>query len=839
MNNIIAHLDRETGKKQKLKDHLLNTAIEGAKIGRIIELEKGCFLIALLHDMGKADKNFQRMIKENTNEHVNHSSAGSKWLIKNRKKVFDKYNLDKNDIELKENFMIFLEILGVVIQSHHGIFDLIKSGESIFLKRINYDKEDEKYEYEVTVNFLDTLSDDVKKIYEIDEINDLIYLAFCEFQKKYKKLLEAEKEYDNKKDEKDIKSYYRGFFVKLYLSILKTVDVKDTINAYEEIIKTKEKDELEEIKEKYIEKIEGLYLSFGEPKTQINKVRKKISERVLERGKIDSAGIYKMNLPTGAGKTYLSLRYGLHQLKDQGKERFFYITPFLSVLEQNASEIKTVLGNDSNILEHHSNIIENREKDKVDETKVEYKDSMMKEYLIDSWDSTVVLTTMVQFYQTLFKGKAANIRRFSSLINSVIIIDEIQSLPIKATYMSNLILNFLKNVMNCTIVLSTATQPKYDSEYNKFKILYGNYEEKNEEIVGLTEEENKVFERVKVSLLNEGDIVDLEGIKDFILEKNASSILAIFNTKKVVKDLYEKLEIESSRKIFYLSTNLCAAHRRDIISEIKLCLKNKENIVCISTQLIEAGVDVDFDCVLRSYAGIDSIVQSIGRCNREGKMKNKGEAYLINLDKKVEKLAKLEDIKSKRDITEEILLEKQITKEIPIFSYNSLFYEKYYAVDKQEEKKKYPLKNFSEIGEGITLFDLLTDNPNAKSQLKNNLRKQIGLFQSFKEAANKFSLIDQESQALIVYYKDSEEKINKLIEICNENERSFKKENLIKIKYLLKELQQYTVNVYSINNLRDNISFLLNGDIKILFKGNYDKNLGLTEEIKKNDIFFL
>ncbi|MGC4375143.1 DEAD/DEAH box helicase family protein, partial [Streptococcus suis] len=150
-----------------------------------------------------------------------------------------------------------------------------------------------------------------------------------------------------------------------------------------------------------------------------------LGERVKQRGVTDSAGIYRLNLPTGAGKTNLSLRYAVHQLTQKGKNRFFYMTPFLSVLEQNAAAIREIIGKEG-VLEHHSNLV--REQQDATPQNEEYGEEttngLMIDYLIDTWDSPVVLTTMVQFFQTLFKTKSANIRRFSSLANSDLILDE-------------------------------------------------------------------------------------------------------------------------------------------------------------------------------------------------------------------------------------------------------------------------------------------------------------------------------------------------------------------------------------------------------------------------------
>jgi CRISPR-associated endonuclease/helicase Cas3 len=183
-----------------------------------------------------------------------------------------------------------------------------------------------------------------------------------------------------------------------------------------------------------------------------------------------------------------SSRYGAAGISTGKFERFIYVTAFLSVLEQNAQELKNVFGKD-NVLEHHSNVVEDIVKgDEYDEDSIEFKN---REYLMETWNERIVATTMVQFFNSLIKGKSANIRRFASLINSVIILDEVQSLPIETTYIFNMTMNFLAKVMGANIVLCTATQPEFDNENIKYKINYGGLNGESESLYEMTEEDYK------------------------------------------------------------------------------------------------------------------------------------------------------------------------------------------------------------------------------------------------------------------------------------------------------------------------------------------------------------
>ena len=207
----------------------------------------------------------------------------------------------------------------------------------------------------------------------------------------------------------------------------------------------------------------------------------------------------------------------------------------------------------------------------------------------------------------------------------------------------------MKVVMNSNIVLSTATQPIYDDINLKHRLDYGDAFNKNTDIISLTGDDEKTFERVKLKLYkNPREEYSIEDLKYLILENKDKSTLIILNTKSVVKKLYELIEEDYSEKdLYYLTTNLTAYHRLEKIAEIKNRLKAGDKICVVSTQLIEAGVDVDFDFVVRSLTGMDSIIQAMGRCNREGK-KEEAFTYIIKLHKEIEKTSMLKGIDDRK-----------------------------------------------------------------------------------------------------------------------------------------------------------------------------------------------
>ena len=790
---ILAHKDNK-GNKQSLEKHSFNVAVQARESTQIIKQGDILFLLGLYHDLGKANTAFQDKLEIYPNKHVDHSSAGARYLFQKIQTC-----LKDSFVQTKDR-ILFQEIIAYVISAHHGMYDIPLQDEGVQAERFAFNKlrhriiegiANEPYQKDI-LPFAQKLEDELST-YGYRDLNDLIEKAFGNYQQAWSQL--------NWFDESE-REYYSGCFIRMYLSFLKNADILDTINAYGLLIELLKDEEKQKLNESYLEAIERKYESFSHPTTSLNEIRSQIGERVKSRGEKDSTGIYRLDLPTGAGKTNLSMRYAFHQLVDQNKSRFFYITPFLSVLEQNASEIRKVIG-EVGVLEHHSNVV----KQTADNDE---KEAVMSDYLIESWDSQTVLTSMVQFFQTLFKTKSANIRRFSNLANSVLILDEVQSLPIEVTTLFNLTMNFLNKVMNTTIILCTATQPAYDSAAIIHKLSYGGKYGEATDIVELTHDEKEVFQRTELRKFDENNQhSNLSDLVDFVLE-NDESILAIFNTKKTVDKFYMMLEGLTDRPIYQLSTNMCAQHRLDIISEIKQYLKKGIPIICVSTQLIEAGVDIDFNRVIRSYAGVDSIVQASGRCNREGK-RDKGQVTLVNLTNQEENILPLKEIKAKKDTAEYIL--HKISSPIEMTLLNRDFFEYYYA--NNQGSMDYPLSH------GESVYDYLSIN---SYQDRNNFKGKLK--QAFKTAGLKMNLINNDTIGVLVPYGDAIEKLLILEELCEYDYPSV--EDYQTIKALLKELQPYTVNVRKHDQILEATKSYLNGQIQILSDGYYDKKKGIT-----------
>lgn len=817
---MYAHYNQETKQTQTLEEHLFNVAKESSLSPVEIKQENALFLIGLYHDLGKADRIFQEKILYKPTMKVNHTSAGAVYLYAQAGELLDQ-QIKTDD---KKYCGPFCETIAYVISAHHGIYDipLVATGDPDYdPKQFGYNKLSERFSYafqkkyhyeDDVIPFAKRLEEKLNENYQIS-FEQLVLKAFNEYVGIWKKL--------ECKDTTEF-AYYQTLIIRLYLSLLKNADILDTINAYETVVTPILSTKYEELADNYKDSIEEVYAKFSKPTKPINVVRTKLAEIVKDRGMNDSYGIYRLDLPTGAGKTNLSMRYGFHQMHSQKKKRFIYITAYLSVLEQNALAIKSTVGQEvegkiraKGVLEHHSNVVDSEDENEI----ADEREQAMKEYLVDTWDSPIVLSTMVQLFQTFFKTKASNIRRFSNLINSTIVLDEVQSLPLEVTTLFNLTINFLNRVMQANIVLCTATQPVYNSNSIPHKIQYGGINEEDADIVQLTKQEREVFKRTTVYKFDENNSINsLEEVAEEVARYPEESILIILNTKAAVKNLYQLIKENDLRQCYHLSTNMCAQHRLNIIKTIKKKLPS-EPVVCVSSQLIEAGVDLDFNRVIRSYAGIDSIVQASGRCNREGNL-DTGIVQLVNIHSEQENLKTLKSINQKKKITEQII--QNLDSPIDIMALNDEFFERYYANSKTSEF------NYSTGENEPTVYDLLS--LNRKIGVEFDPRSYLR--QSFKTAGQKMDLIQSDTNGVIVYYGDNDEKIEELIDTVSRFESSYQMDDLRRIQKLAKELQPYTINIRKNDDLDRSVDKKLGDRIQILQKTLYSSDMGVHESVE-------
>lgn len=325
---------------------------------------------------------------------------------------------------------------------------------------------------------------------------------------------------------------------------------------------------------------------------EINQRRRKILSECIKIGETSDENLFNLTVPTGGGKTVSSMAFALHNAAKNGRKKIIYVIPYTSIIEQNAKIFSDIFGSE--------NVIEHRSSADYDDTDAEEEN--IKRLATENWDAPIIVTTNVQFFESLFSNRTSKCRKLHNIANSVIIFDEVQMLPEKFLKPCVKAIDELTKNYNCTAVLCTATQPSLE----KF------FENKPAEICGEVEENYKFFRRTQIKILKEK--ISAENLSEEL--KKFSQVLCIVNKKKTALQIFESLQGEN---IFYLTTNLCAVHRTKILREIKICLEKNEPCRVIATSLVEAGIDLNFPCVYREMAGIDNIIQAAGRCNRERK----------------------------------------------------------------------------------------------------------------------------------------------------------------------------------------------------------------------------
>jgi CRISPR-associated helicase Cas3/CRISPR-associated endonuclease Cas3-HD len=331
--------------------------------------------------------------------------------------------------------------------------------------------------------------------------------------------------------------------------------------------------------------------SFGAPRNLVFEKRNQVQTDCL-RAAEEPRGVFTLTVPTGGGKTLSSLAFALKHALQNGLRRVIYVIPYTSIIDQTASVFRDVLG-EQNVLEHHHNVNYDRPDDQETDPRV---------LATENWDAPIVITTNVQFFESLFSNRTSRCRKLHNMTNSVIIFDEAQMLPQELLIPCVQAIDELVRNHRCTAVLCSATQPALRRYFDPSIAM--------REICSSPAELYQALRRVRFE--------DAHQLSDAALLDRLNShqqVLCIVNTKLQAQTLYEGLSGEGN---YHLSTLMTPSHRRRILAEISERLKAQLPCRVISTSLIEAGVDVDFPVVYREEAGLDSAIQSAGRCNREG-----------------------------------------------------------------------------------------------------------------------------------------------------------------------------------------------------------------------------
>jgi CRISPR-associated endonuclease/helicase Cas3 len=734
------------GREQLLQSHVERVAELAHDFGSDIGIGKLAKIAGLYHDFGKFTPKFQeylrsQMSNDKKTKKVRHSVYGAKTL-------YEKY----------ANYLPVAELLSNCITSHHGdLRDYIApDGETPLLVELNEHLKDMpplEYNDADVIELFEEVKVFVKNApnaeFAITMLTKMIYSCLVDADRLDAYLFESGNIYESVNTDWDT--------------------ILSSLNTHLKTLKSKQSITSDEM----------------------SLLRETVSTQCARSG-LRERGIYQLSVPTGGGKTLSSLRFALEHVKKHNMRRVIYVIPYLSIIEQTSYAIREAIGTYNQIvLEHHSNLIpDNPELYKLH---------------TDRWDAPIIITTQVQFLESIFSAKGSDLRKLHNMANSVIIFDEVQRVPVKCIHLFNSAMNFLHMVCNTTILLCTATQPPIDKTIHKIILS------ENPSIT------TPIEEPLRTTIINELKPTgySFEELAEFALSKLNKSMLIIVNTKASAKQLVEELK-KTDINVMHLSTSMCPAHRKKVIEEMKdkLSLTTNQHsseskpFICVSTQLIEAGVDISFECVIRAVAGLDSIIQAAGRCNRHGEFKSIKNVYVVNI--KNENLNNLPDIKIGADITQRL------------FNFNALdistYYEHYY------EARKNQMDFRTEDG---SIHDMLTSNNQGYGAFINKGSKQkVSLRSAIRSAADAFHIISPGQIEVVVPYRNSELLLDEYINTHDLTEK----------RKLIRELGQYTVSLYPnlVNELHKSgaLSAQIYDDygIMVLAKGFYNIDYGVDIE---------
>ena len=711
-----AHID-ENGKYQTVNEHLENVASLSGEFAKDFGAEKTAYVCGMLHDIGKSSREFQNRLLNNGPK-VDHSTAGA--------------------IEVGNLYgESFKRLLGYIICGHHS--GLMNYGSEESGLKLRFNKEIPKYEFEVK------------------NINISLKQLSMELPKKIT----------------EHKGFSIGFYIRMLYSCLVDADFLDTEEFMNRADSEKRKcnedfSMLNELFESYMKR-----KNTKASVSKINSYRQEIYGDCINAGG-QGVNLFSLTVPTGGGKTLSSMAFALRHLKHNNLKKIICVIPYTSIIEQNARQYKDIFG-EENVLEHHSNFDFSEVKNDTDSDlssspkNLKYTLEKMK-YASENWDIPIIVTTNVQFFESLFANKSSRCRKIHNMSNSIVIIDEAQMMPTKFLKPTLNALTELVNNYNTSVVLTTATKPEFPDDILK---------KKPKEIIAEPEKLYEALKRVKVDYL--GKLSD-ESLVERI--DNLERVLVVVNTRKHAEKLYEKAD---KKNLFHLSANMCPAHRSELLKEIKRKLKNGEPCKIISTQLIECGVDISLPVVYRSLSGIDSIAQAAGRCNREGEL-DLGQVYVFE---------------STEDYGEAIMYQSRTAE------CGRQILEKF-----ENPLSLEAISNYFEL-----LYDTEKDRLDSKNIMDNFEERANELAFSFEKTAKDYKLID-ETESVIIPYSDD---VSKLIESLKYTEHP---------NTIARKLQKYSISIHK--NKLDELTaegaiININNQFMVLAckDGFYDQNIGL------------
>ena len=719
----ISHIN-ENKEIQTNEEHSENVASISESFAECFGLGKIAYLIGKYHDKGKEQEGFQNYIKY------------SSGLIQEKyKKVRHSYfgsvllMIHLYD-KLKMNFIF----LSYPVYYHHTFLN----DKTDFFDSI---REDYKIEYRK----------EIIKGYECDKIKEILNTFVGSFKNKYR----------------------NNHIIRMLYSCLIDADRLDTErfmnnSLYQKRKKKTDMTSLLSVIEEYVKKFSH--------DTYVNKIRNEILELSIEHADKSKTGLYSMTVPTGGGKTISSVMWALHHAVKNNKKRIIIVIPYTSIITQTASVLKDIFGED-NVLEHHSDYYNSESSDADDDT--------MRTLGTENWDYPIIVTTCVQFYESIYSNKPGKCRKLHNICDSVVIIDEAQTIPTGFVDPILSAIDSYNKMFNVTFLITTASMPAISSKVSN---IPENHFFLND-IEEIIPEKMNLYERLKRTeiSLDKKEYSCKEIAERMTVTKKC---LCIVNTKRTASEIYSLLPNDGNNISIHLSRSMCSAHIKDTINLMKKYIEDDNiNLYVVSTQLIEAGVDIDFPYVIREWTGVDSIVQAAGRCNRNGKMHGFGNVEVCNISSDIQFNSKSynasEQMYNSKTLTGSNIFEKDTMNR-----YFNLFYHDSLSRDGRLDE--------------YNICDNLDD-----AHLK------------FKTAAEHFKLIKEEGDVILVNYKNSSELISDFIE----NQTYDKIRNLMKYSVTVKHSVFEELN----NNGKLDKKTLCGTDIYVLLDDSiYDMKIGLN-----------
>lgn len=716
MEGVWAHSANDVKEKHNLIHHLLYTATLAESFARSCGIKDIVYAAALLHDLGKFHPNFQRYLDNpKMNSSVDHSSAGAVYA---------------------SAFHPFGQVLAWLIAGHHaGLSD-----RSVLSTRLLKKGKDEVVQEAIKVS---------KPFIEEYFKPEMVPVAF---EDRWRNC-------ESRPEELEV-------WIRMLFSCLVDADFLNTESHFscgqKGEIRYTWKASIVELWDVFEAKQESL-LEKAED-TALNRGRRAVYEACITAAG-GSQGLYTLSVPTGMGKTLSGMGFALRHALNNHQQRIIVVVPYTSIIDQNSSVYKDIFGKDF-VLEHHSLV----------EPSVSAEQEERRKLAAENWDAPIVITTTVQFFESLFANRPSSTRKLHNICNSVVILDEFQMLPLELlqpifSMMKQLIENY-----NVTFLLSSATPLALDL------ILSTTSETLPEAQSAVLQSEELFhhFQRVNYKL----DSLDRTWTWDEVVDyaQQYRQALVIVNTKKQAKKLFDLFS--GMKGVYHLSSNMCGKHRKDVLQEVKERLKKKQSVYLVSTQVVEAGVDLDFPLVMRALGPLDRIVQAAGRCNREGRIE-KGTVIVFRPEEEM----------------------------MPPGSYRTATYEAGILLAEAGEHLHSP-------GLYKRYFRRLYQSVDTDKMKIEELRRSVKSPLSFQEINKRFRMIPDDSISVICPYI---EEVEEQVEVILQGQPLTRE--------WIRNIQPYTVNLLKrmaeSNEVRDNLELLCEG--WYVWRGEYSMKTGIKE----------